>query len=123
MNPTLLAAGLSREIIELDISSITSTNETYELSDDETELSPSLLPQASALVVLLFSMRIFINKLNFCRMLNRDNGTNRVPSLRVPTMGVYVPNMYLTQPNTANTNGNTSNNENQHVLVGIFIDQ
>jgi hypothetical protein len=56
-------------------------------------------------------------------MLNRETGTNRVPSLRVPTMGVYVPNMYLTQPNTANTNGNTSNNENQHVFVGIFIDQ
>ncbi len=54
MNPTLLAAGLSREIIELDISSITSTNEPYELSDDETELSPSLLPQASALVFLNF---------------------------------------------------------------------
>jgi ABC-type Na+ efflux pump permease subunit len=53
MNPTLLAAGLSREIIELDISSITLTNETYELSDDENELSPSLLPQTSALVVLL----------------------------------------------------------------------
>jgi hypothetical protein len=120
MNPTLLAAGLSREIIELDISSITSTNEPYELSDDETELSPSLLPQASALVVVFY---FIINKLNFCRMLNRDAATNRVPSLRVPTMGVYVPNMYLTQPNTANTNGNTSNNENQHVLVGIFIDQ
>jgi hypothetical protein len=50
MNPTLLAAGLSREIIELDISSITSTHETYELSDDENELAPSLIPQTSALV-------------------------------------------------------------------------
>jgi hypothetical protein len=47
MHPTLLAAGLSREIIELDISSITSTNETHELSDDENELSPSLPPQTS----------------------------------------------------------------------------
>jgi len=60
MNPTLLAAGLSREIIELDISSITSTNETYELSDDENELSPALLPQASAFVFYLL-----IKKINF----------------------------------------------------------
>ena len=52
MNPTLLAAGLSREIIELDISSITSTNEAQELSDDENELSPSLPPQATTLVSL-----------------------------------------------------------------------
>jgi len=52
MNPTLLAAGLSREIIELDISSITLINEPYELSDDENELAPSLLPQASALVLI-----------------------------------------------------------------------
>ncbi|CAF0802294.1 unnamed protein product [Adineta steineri] len=96
MNPTLLAAGLSREIIELDVSSITLTNETYELSDDENEVSPSLLPQTSA-------------------MLNRDTTTNRPPSLRMPTMGAYVPNMYLTQTNTpATTNGNT---ESQHVLT------
>jgi len=54
MNPTLLAAGLSREIIELDISSITLTNETFEISDDENELSPSLLPQASAFVFFNF---------------------------------------------------------------------
>jgi hypothetical protein len=54
MNPTLLAAGLSREIIELDISSITLTNETLELSDDENELSPSLLPQTSALVLFSY---------------------------------------------------------------------
>jgi len=54
MNPTLLAAGLSREIIELDISSITLINEPYELSDDENELTPSLLPQASALVSMFF---------------------------------------------------------------------
>jgi hypothetical protein len=54
MNPTLLAAGLSREIIELDISSITLINEPYELSDDENELTPSLLPQASALVSTFF---------------------------------------------------------------------
>ncbi|CAF4260362.1 unnamed protein product, partial [Rotaria sp. Silwood2] len=98
MNPTLLAAGLSREIIELDISSITSTNEPYELSDDENELSPSLLPQASAI-------------------LNRDSGTSRITSLRMPTMGVYVPNMYLTQSSIANTNGNTSDKDNQHVLT------
>jgi hypothetical protein len=52
MNPTLLAAGLAREIIELDISSITLTNEPHELSDDENELSPALLPQASALVFI-----------------------------------------------------------------------
>ncbi len=49
------------------------------------------------------------------RMLNRDAGTNRITSLRMPTMGVYVPNMYLTQ---SNTNGNISNTDNQHVLVG-----
>ncbi|CAF0735297.1 unnamed protein product [Rotaria sordida] len=97
-NPTLLAAGLSREIIELDISSITSTNEPYELSDDENELSPSLLPQASA-------------------MLNRDSVANRITSLRMPTMAVYAPNMYLAQSNVVNTNGSTSNTDNQHVLV------
>ncbi|CAF4557049.1 unnamed protein product [Rotaria sp. Silwood1] len=99
MNPTLLAAGLSREIIELDISSITLTNEPYELSDDENDLSPSLLPQASA-------------------MLNRDTGTSRITSLRMPTMGVYVPNMYLTQSSVVNTNGTTTTDkENQHVLT------
>lgn len=48
MNPTLMAAGLSREIIELDVSSITLPSESFEQSDDENELSPSLLPQASA---------------------------------------------------------------------------
>lgn len=47
-------------------------------------------------------------------MLNRDTGTNRIQSIRIPTMGVYVPNMYLTQ---SNTNGSTSTNDNQHVLV------
>ncbi|CAF4998092.1 unnamed protein product [Rotaria socialis] len=51
INPTLLAAGLSREVIELDISSITSTNEPYETSDDENDVSPSLLPQVAALVI------------------------------------------------------------------------
>lgn len=53
-------------------------------------------------------------------MLNRDTTpTNRVQSLRMPTMGVYVPNMYLTQ---SNTNGaTTSMNDNQHVLVRKFI--
>ncbi len=50
----------------------------------------------------------------FCRILNRDTVPNRIPSLRMPTMGVYVPNMYLTQ---SNTNGNVSNNDNPHVLV------
>ena len=52
MNPTLMAAGLSREIIELDISSITTANETYELSDDENELSPALPSQPLGFVVL-----------------------------------------------------------------------
>ena len=45
MNPTLLAAGLAREIIELNISSITSTNETFELSDDDNELTPTIPAQ------------------------------------------------------------------------------
>ena len=49
-NPTLLAAALSKGIIELDISSLTSVNERNEPSDDETETSPSLLPQAPAYV-------------------------------------------------------------------------
>ncbi|CAF1387729.1 unnamed protein product [Adineta ricciae] len=99
MNPTLLAAGLSREIIELDISSITLPNEPYELSDDENELSPSLPRQTSAI-------------------LNRDPGGNRIPSsLRMPTMGVYAPNMYLTQTTATTINGNTTNTDNQHVLT------
>ncbi len=51
-------------------------------------------------------------------MLNRDTGNNRIQSLRMPTMGVYVPNIYLTQ---TNTNGNISNNDNQHVLVRVLI--
>lgn len=48
------------------------------------------------------------------RILNRDAGTNRIPSLRMPTMGVYVPNMYLAP---TNINGNRSTNENQQVIV------
>jgi hypothetical protein len=51
-------------------------------------------------------------------MLNKDSGTSRIKSLRMPTMGVYVPNIYLTQSNIPNTNGNT---ENQHVLVNIDL--
>lgn len=50
LNPTLLAAGLSREVIELDISSITSPHEPNEMSDDENEVAPGLLPQTLALV-------------------------------------------------------------------------
>ncbi len=50
-------------------------------------------------------------------MLNRDIGANRIPSLRMPTMGVYVPNMYLT---SSNINGNRLNNDNQQVLVRKF---
>ena len=50
-----------------------------------------------------------------CRILNRDTGTNRVPSsLRMPTMGVYVPNMYLAP---TNPNGIRVATESQHVLV------
>ncbi len=58
MNPTLLAAGLLREIIELDISSITSPKESYELSDDENELAPSLPSQTSTLVFYFFTKKI-----------------------------------------------------------------
>ncbi|CAF4319571.1 unnamed protein product, partial [Rotaria magnacalcarata] len=97
INPTLLAAGLAREVIELDISSITSTNEPYEISDDENDVSPNLLPQIAAMV-------------------NRETSSNRVTTLRMPTMGAYVPNMYLTQSSLPSVNGNASNNDNQTVL-------
>mgnify|MGYP002384249440 FL=1 len=56
-------------------------------------------------------------------IINRDPSTARMPSLRMPTMGVYVPNMYLAPTGTTTTNGNLSTNENQHILVcerGIF---
>ncbi|CAF5126567.1 unnamed protein product, partial [Rotaria socialis] len=50
-------------------------------------------------------------------MVNRETISNRVTTLRMPTMGAYVPNMYLTQSSVPGVNGNASNNDNQTVLV------
>ena len=115
MNPKFLAAGLAREIIELDISSIAPTNGTLDLSDEESELTPAIPAQTTMFVFvqLLNERRIEFDVLDN-RVPNRDVGTTRVVSLRTPTMGVAIPNMYLT---TTNINGNRTNTENPHVLV------
>ena len=120
MNPTLLAAGLAREIIELDISSITASNETNDLSDDDNDSLPSLTPQNSAYVKRLLNIGELnpMGSLSFS-MSNRDPAANRMASLRMPTMGVGVPNMYLARPNA---NASTTATDNQHVLVNRSLE-
>ena len=55
-------------------------------------------------------------------MLSREGNPERIATtLRMPTMGGYVPNMYLTQTTMPITNGNLTQNDNQHVLVRFFF--
>ncbi|CAF0799637.1 unnamed protein product, partial [Didymodactylos carnosus] len=93
LSPSLIAVGLLKEIIELDISNLTTTTSSFrltEFADDDNEIP---LTPTTPLTLMT------------------TDPTSRARSLRM-SAGIYLPNSYLTQP-TAGANGNNGNSAEQ----------